>query len=179
MPNEVAGLGRRMAALLVDLLMLKLADLPLSRMLREVTPSPVAVLALEFAIVLVYATVFINRRGQTPGKIMTGLRVISADGGMVTQGQAFVRALVKWTPIFGALILLAALNPLPADPHQVALDPERVMAPPEVDPNRAMAASIVAYAAVALGFVLAWIARRHPDRQALHDRIAGTLVMRI
>ena len=80
MQSEVSGMGRRILALLVDLFMLKLADIPLSRTLREMTPSPLVVLVFEFCILLIYSTVFVSRRGQTPGKIMASLRIISADG---------------------------------------------------------------------------------------------------
>ncbi len=179
MQDEMAGLGKRFLALVIDMLMLKLLDLPLSRALREVTPSPIAALVLEYGITLVYCTVFLARRGQTPGKIMMSLRVISADGGAVGRTLALVRSTVKWTPVFGFVIVLSALNPY-ADPHQVALGAERVLTPPEnVDAGSLHAWSIIFYSGWLLGFVLVWITRRHPDRQALHDRLAGTLVMRV
>ena len=130
MQDEMAGLGRRFLALVIDMLMLKLLDLPLSRALREVTPSPIAALVLEYGITLVYCTVFLVRRGQTPGKIMLSLRVISVVGGGIGQARAFVRSTVKWTPVFVFLIALSALNPY-TEPHQVALGAERVLTPPE------------------------------------------------
>ncbi|MDA0745949.1 MAG: RDD family protein [bacterium] len=180
MSNEIPGLGRRVAALFVDLLMLKLADLPLSRVLREITPSSTAVLALEFGVMLLYSTIFLSRRGQTPGKIMASLRVISVHGGAVTQGQAFVRALVKWAPIFGLLIALASLNPLPLNPQQVALNPESILVQPDqVDADQVMIGNIISYLGLVMLFALVWITRRHPDQQSLHDRVAGTLVMRV
>ncbi len=177
MKDEMAGLGRRFLALAIDMLMLKLLDLPLSRALREVTTSPIAALVLEYGITLVYCTIFLARRGQTPGKIMMSLRVISVDGGAIGRVRAFVRSTVKWTPIFVILIVLSALNPF-AEPHQVALGAERVLTPPEnLDAGSLHVWSIVFYSGWLLGFVLVWITRRHPDRQALHDRAVGTLVM--
>ncbi len=177
MQDEMAGLGKRFLALMIDMLMLKLLDLPLSRALREVTPSPISALVLEYGITLIYCTVFLARRGQTPGKIMMSLRVISVDGGGMGRARAFVRSSVKWTPIFVILIVLSFLNPF-AEPHQVALGAERVLTPPEnVDAGSLRVWSIVFYSGWLLGFALVWITRRHPDRQALHDRLAGTLVM--
>ena len=129
MQDEMAGLGRRLLAVVIDMLMLKLLDLPLSRILREVTPSPIAALVLEYGITLVYCTIFLARRGQTPGKIMTSLRVISVDGGAIGRARAFVRSTVKWTPVFAILIVLSVLNPY-AEPHQVALGAGRVLTPP-------------------------------------------------
>ncbi len=179
MQDEMAGMGKRFLALVIDVLMLKLLDLPLSRALREITPSPIAALVLEFGITLVYGTVFLARRGQTPGKIMMSLKVISADGGAIGRARALVRSAVKWTPIFGFVIALSALNPY-VDPHQVALGAGRVLTPPaELDAGSLHAWSIVFYSGWLLGFVLVWITRRHPDRQALHDRVADTLVMRV
>ena len=168
MPNEIPGMGRRLVALFVDLLMLVLAYVPLSLALREMTPSPVAVLIFVYFISLVYSTVFLNRRGQTPGKVMTSLRVISAKGGVVTQRQAFVRALVKWTPILGILILQAFMAP-PVDLQQVAQEAQPVD----------MGGVVVEVVGLVVWVSLSVITRRHLDRQAPHDRIAHTLVMRL
>ncbi len=173
MQDEIPGMGRRLVALLVDLLMLVLAYVPLSLALREMTPSPVAALVLVYFTSLVYSTVFLNRRGQTPGKVMASLRVISADGGVVTQRQAFIRTLVKWTPMFGILALLGVLAPSPADLQQMVSDP----AAQQVDVN--LKGVLVEGIGLVIGLVLLVITRRHPDRQAPHDRIAHTLVMRL
>ncbi|MCE2440123.1 MAG: RDD family protein [Candidatus Latescibacteria bacterium] len=179
MQDEMAGLGRRLLAVVIDMLMLKLLDLPLSRTLREVTPSPIAALVLEYGITLIYCTIFLARRGQTPGKIMTSLRVISVDGGPLGRARAFVRSAVKWTPFFAILIVLSVLNPY-AEPHQVALGAGRVLTPPpEFDAEGLHLWRIVLYSGSLLGLALVWITRRHPDRQALHDRVSGTLVMRV
>ena len=179
MQNEVSGMGRRILALLVDLFMLKLADIPLSRTLREMTPSPLVVLVFEFCILLIYSTVFVSRRGQTPGKIMASLRIISAEGGAVTQGQAFVRSVVKWTPLFALVIVLSVISPFPVDPSRMALDPKAMVSPGGVSGDQVCLADIVLYGGLVLWFILVAIARKDPDRRGLHDRIAGTLVMRL
>ena len=171
MQNEIPGMGRRLAGLIVDLLMLLLAHVPISLALREMTPSPVVVLVLDYCILLVYSTVFLSRRGQTPGKVMTSLRVISADGGAVTQQQAFIRALVKWTPVLGGVVLQALIAPPDLHPRQAA---------PGADPG-GMGPQVALVEVIQLGIWLALIliTRRHPDRQAPHDRVAATLVMRL
>ncbi len=177
--SEVSGLGRRLLALIIDLFMLKLADIPISRTLREITPSPMVVLVLEFCILLTYSTIFISRRGQTPGKIMASLRVIGSEGGAVNQRQAFVRAVVKWTPIFGVIILLSVISPFPTDPSQMALDPKMLVLPDGTTPETGTLGDIILYGGLLLWFILIAIVRKDPDRRALHDRIAGTLVMRV
>ena len=176
MRNELVGLGRRTMALIVDIAMLFLAHIPLSLIIREMTVSPVAILLLDFGILIVYSTIFITRRGQTPGKIMLTLRVISAGGGPVTQRQAAIRALAKWTPVFSVLILMAALSPTPTDP-QAFLNPGNEIV--SAAPPASTAASVVSLLGLLLAIVLMLLARLHPDRQALHDRIAGTYLIRL
>ena len=172
MQNEIPGMGRRLVGLVVDLFMLLLAHVPISLALREMTPSPVAVLVLDYCILLVYSTVFLSRRGQTPGKVMTSLRVISADGGVVTQQQAFIRALVKWTPILGVVVLQALIAP-PSLDLQVAPEPDVGLG------DVGLKGALVEVIQLGIWLALVLITRRHPDRQAPHDRVAATLVMRL
>ena len=54
------------------------------------------------------------------------------------------------------------------------------MVPPEgLSSDNAWLADIVLYGGLVLWFILVAIARKDPDRRGLHDRIAGTLVMRL
>lgn len=172
MPNEIPGLGRRMVAMVLDLLMMMLANQALMLGLREATSSLVLLLVLDYAILLCYSTLFVSGRGQTPGKIMTSLRIIGADGGGVSQVQALVRSVVKWTPLLGVLILQAYLSPMDL---QLAHEG----APAEPLPEGAMAATVVFLAGSLLWLVLLILARNHPDGQGLHDRVARTLVMQL
>ena len=170
MPNEVPGMWRRMIALVLDLLVLSLANVALSGALREVTAAPVAVIVADYFIMLVYAVVLLSQRGQTVGKMLTGLRVISPGGGAVTQPQAFIRALVKWTPVFGILVLQSVLAPPAA---------EVTMEQAPVDPAAALPAAAISLVGVIVALILILITRRHPDRQAPHDRVSDTFVTRL
>ena len=175
MQNELVGLGRRLLALTIDVTMLFLAHIPLSLIIREMTVSPTVILLLDYAIIIIYSTVFISGRGQTPGKIMFLLRVISAKGGAITQRQAAIRAVVKWTPMFVVFIALAVMSPPQADP-QTYLQPD---AGAIQNPEAAMPATVVTLVGMAIALVLIILARIHPDRQAPHDRIAGTYLIRL
>lgn len=172
MGNEIAGMGRRVVALFIDLFALALLNVPLSLAFKDMTLSPLSERLIAYFAMLIYATAFVSRTGQTPGKMIARLRVISERGGGVTQGQALVRALLKWTPIMGILIVLAGLSPPPggvqmSDGVAVTEQPAGV------------AAGVVTLLALAMWFVVFAVTRRHPDRQAPHDRVAGTHVMRL
>ena len=175
MQEEIVGLFRRLVALMIDCVMLHLVYIPIWLAIREMTPSPVAVWVLAYITALLYSTIFLGKCGRTPGKIMTSLRVIGADGGVLTQRQTFLRSLIKWTPIFAILVLAAALTPVPTT------SPPSVPDTPSIGPDASPAASaaVVSLVGLAVAVVLMGLARSHPDRQALHDRIAGTYVIRL
>ena len=63
MREEVPRVGRRAAAVLIDLVVLELAIIPIALALREVTPSPTLLRLIEFGIAVVYSTVFLGARG--------------------------------------------------------------------------------------------------------------------
>ena len=84
---------------------------------------------LVVLIVLCYFTLFVGFRGQTPGKMLLGLKIVRTTGDQVGYG----RALVRW---IGQCLSLLPLG---------------------------------------LGVLMAAFSRR---KQALHDKIAGTYVVR-
>ncbi len=84
---------------------------------------------LVFLIVLCYFTLFVGAQGQTPGKMLLGLRIIRTTGEDVGYG----RALVRW---IGQCFSLLPLG---------------------------------------FGFLMVAFSRR---KQALHDKLAGTYVLR-
>jgi uncharacterized RDD family membrane protein YckC len=179
MPNEIPGMGRRLLAVILDLLLLSLATTPLAPRLREITPEPAAILVLNFVLALLYSTFLLTARGQTIGKMVAGLKVIGTDGGSVTQVQAFLRSLLKWTPIFGMLILQAGLAPLPTVPSGTVPKPPGLPQPADIEPATALASSAVSVLGLSVLLLLFVLTKRHPDRRAPHDRAVHTLVMRL
>ena len=174
MPNEIPGLGRRIIAMAVDLLMMMMANQALLLGLREATNSLVVLLGLDYVILLCYSTLFLSARGQTPGKIMTSLRVIAEDGGGVSQSQALIRSVTKWTPLMGVLIFQALFSPVPMDmqlPHEGA--------PSQPLPEGAVEGTVVFLSGSVLWLVLLAIAKSHPDGRGVHDRVAKTMVMKL
>ena len=175
MRNEMAGLGRRGVAVVVDLMAVSLLA---GIALREMALPPLGMEVVRYSIMLIYSTVFLCQWGQTPGKMLMRLRVIGSEGGTVVPRQAFCRALAKWTPIFVVFAVLMVLLPSPAELHQMVPELGDEQAEPlAMDSGRTMGGHIVAIAGVALVFFLVLVTRRHPDRQALHDRVADTYVV--
>ena len=172
MQSEIAGMGRRLLATVLDFVILHLA---LTVVLRNMLLSPAGVWMVDFILIVVYSAVFLGITGQTPGKMLLGLRVIDAHGGGLDYGQTFRRAVVKWSPVFMLFIVMALLTP--EELYQGPVDGE-VMDAVEVDAQSVLASSIAMVIGTVGWLVLIYLARRHPDGQGIHDRVAETYVIR-
>ncbi len=124
---EMAGIGRRAIAYIVDIFLLYIIQIvlvfPISLLSESGSDDVAAVVscvALLGSVLLgVWYFVFLQARsGQTPGKKMLGIRVVSADGGQVTKGRYFVRLIGYW--ISGMLLGIGFLMAL-WDTNQQAL----------------------------------------------------------
>lgn len=170
MQSEIAGVGRRLLATVLDFLILHLV---LTVVLRNMLLSPAGVWMVDFIFIVVYSAIFVGVMGQTPGKMLLGLRVIDAQGGGLSYGQTFRRAVVKWAPVFVLFIVMALLTP--EELYQSSADGvggEMVEAESAVASSTAMVIGTVGWV------VLIHMARRHPDGQGIHDRVAETYVIR-
>ncbi len=172
MQSEIAGIGRRLLATVLDFLILHLV---LTVVLRNMLLSPAGVWMVDFIFIVIYSAIFVGVMGQTPGKMLLGLRVIDAQGGGLSYGQTFQRAVVKWAPVFVLFIVMALLTP--EELYQSPADGE-VMDTVEVDGQSAVASSTAMVIGTVVWVVLIHIARRHPDGQGIHDRVAETFVIR-
>ncbi len=173
MREEVPRVGRRAGAVLIDLVMLELAIIPIALALREVTPSPTLLRLIEFGIAVVYSTVFLGSRGQTPGKTMCSLRVLSLDGTALNQRQALIRSVLKWSPVFVPLILVTLLLPVPTTFQDASMGSPL----PPLDPHPLVA--MIPLVALGVLLLMARSTRRHPDGRAPHDRVVDTSVMKV
>ena len=173
MQNEVAGAWRRLAAVALDFVLLHLA---LTIVTRDMMLSPVGIWALDFVFAVFYSSIFLGLRGQTPGKMALRLRVIGTGDRMLSYGQTFKRSALKWAPIFSVFVLLSVLMP---DELQSQLQQESAVEPIEIDPRAALGSSVVVVVGAVGWLWLVHSARRHPDGQALHDRVAETYVIKM
>ena len=172
MQSEIAGMGRRLLATVLDFVILHLA---LTVVLRNMLLSPAGVWMVDFILIVVYSAIFLGITGQTPGKMLLGLRVIDAHGGGLDYVQTFRRAAVKWSPVFVLFIVMALLTP--EELYQGPVDGE-VMDTVEVDAQSVLASSTAMVIGTVGWLVLIYLARRHPDGQGIHDRVAETYVIK-
>ena len=169
MQSEIAGMGRRVLATVLDFVILIVA---LSAITRNSPVSHQEILwAMVFAIAVAYSALFGVLMGRTPGKMLLGLRVIDADGGGLDYAQMFRRAALKWAPIFALFIAMEALYPRPAVGEGVDTA--------VVDADLALISSAGMVIGTVGLLVLIHLARRHPDGQGLHDRAARTYVIKM
>lgn len=112
---DFASRGRRFAGLWLDgfitgmasyalLIPLMLAVGTLSTMGEKGREPPVWLALLMYPILLgvpvIYEGLMLQRRGQTVGKMALGVKVVTPDGGDISRGQAWGRAVLKL--IFGS-----------------------------------------------------------------------------
>jgi len=170
--NEIAGVGRRAVALILDLVVLLVG---LSVITRGMVLSPVGMWLMVFAIAICYSGLMVGLRGQTLGKMAMGIRVILPGGGRLNYGQTFQRAVLQWLPIFGIFILLAIL--MPEELRNRGAQPNLVEQV-DLDSNASVVSSAIVLMGGILWLVLLHKARKHPDGQAVHDQVLGTYVIK-
>ncbi|QCX49132.1 RDD family protein [Ralstonia pseudosolanacearum] len=152
-------LRRRLAAMLYEGLLLfgvLFGATALFLVLRAIVPplartGDVGLQVWGFLVLGLYFVGFWRKRGQTLAMQTWRIRVVSADGAPVSLGQAIARYLLAWIWVAVAAGVI----------HVSGL-------------------SRWAGAGVALACVLAWaaLAWLDPRRQFLHDRLAGTRLIR-
>lgn len=115
-----ASFGTRLAAKLIDTVIMYVVQLPLTVLLvlhapKQANPNPlqaplilstlgIVVYALSFAITAAYNIYFVGRHGATPGKMALKIKVVTAEGGSLTYGRAAAR---YWGEVLSGLTCMA------------------------------------------------------------------------
>lgn len=123
---NLAGLGSRIAAAIVDALILGLVLLLAAFGifgLADWFSSPLLAIGLGWLVILVlvigYFVAFeVFNDGKTPGKSMFGIRVLGVDGDPVGFGPSMVRNLLRLVDIFPVLPILGPIAILASDRNQ-------------------------------------------------------------
>ncbi len=113
---ELAGIGARIAALMIDQFVLggfmMAIFMVLGVIIAAVRPAPdsmampilvFAFYGLFFAGIFCYHALMLQWKGQTLGKMALKIKVVSPEGGPITPGQAWIRVLV-WFFLSGCFI---------------------------------------------------------------------------
>jgi uncharacterized RDD family membrane protein YckC len=149
-PMEYRGALSRVAAIIVDLIILTIISAIIGLIVtRTINPPSWAQRPTEVGVGFVYFVGFWAWRGQTPGKMLLGARIVKADGGSIGIARAILRYIVYLIPAFVPVYLVASL--LVEDYWAV----------------------IVTIAAVANLAVVAFSG----SKRGIHDLIAGTYVI--
>ncbi|PYM25579.1 MAG: hypothetical protein DMD78_06250 [Candidatus Rokuibacteriota bacterium] len=154
-----AGFWIRLVALVVDCILFAFAHLSLARLARALwgpgpdggATAPGSVLFFTLLFTIVYTTTLHTLAGQTLGKSLVGVRVVAADGTLLTIGPALLRHLAYALSAipFGFGFLMAglrrdkrALHDLIAGSRVEWTTPRRRVAPRSAVPPRAPGPSL-------------------------------------
>lgn len=170
--SEIAGMGRRSLAMILDLVIVHLS---LSVITRGMVLSPWGTWVVVFIIAVFYSGLLVGARGQSLGQMAVGVRVIAVGDFGLTYAQTFKRAVLKWLPIFGVFVLLAVLMPEELRNRGIQQD---VIEQVEIDSGAALVSYVIFSGGLILWLFLLRSAKRHPDGQALHDRVVETYVIK-
>jgi uncharacterized RDD family membrane protein YckC len=158
--QNIAGFWWRFGGFVIDSIILGLL---ISIPLRQSSLSFYTDSAIQVVAAFLYFGLFVSYGGATLGMRLLRMRCLGADGSKVTATQAYTRALV-----YCLLVLMASLyqlhtysNPTPAETRTLARQ-----------------LSIYLLLAVPHYLDLLWAAW-DGKRQTLHDKAAGTIVVRL
>ena len=153
--NEYSNLWRRLLAISGDIMLLSVLSVFSSDSATfAATPGEVLETVLLIAFFAGYRVVMHVLLGQTVGKRIAGIRVVRADGAALTFKQALARE---------TLFLLFAVAPVVG----------------YVGSGASTFGPRLMVGLAVLNFIVdPLVAVFHPHRRALHDIIAGTLVLR-
>ncbi len=97
---QYADFMSRLAAKIVDMAIVSLANLTFAKAMKDHTPLSqetfgMAMLACFYMFQVAYSVFFLERWGATPGKMALGLKVVTASGEPIGSGRAFGRSFAE------------------------------------------------------------------------------------
>jgi len=120
-----------------------------------------------------YNTWMVGRYGATVGKLALSLRVVKADGGKMSYGQAFGR--------WAAVILDNIISSIFSKIGQLVIGAVFGVVPgqPPGSPVVLLATSVLSLAVSFVSMFPWWMAAFTPQKKALHDYVCGTRVINL
>jgi uncharacterized RDD family membrane protein YckC len=173
---EYGGFWRRLGAVLLDALILSPLALALMLMLRYTHLAYVYYALPGLAIMLLFHVYLVRRFGGTPGKRILAMRIANLDGTPVTTRTAFIR----YSPLFA----LAALSTIATALTSLRLGADGLVGLSYMEQMVALNQHQPAWAKYVGWITQAWYIvgaitlAANPRKRAVHDFIAGTVVLR-
>lgn len=193
---EIAGLGSRALAALVDHVLLLIWLLALASVLPRLLPAGLGLrqafmAVVSFASVWGYFTFFeALRNGQTPGKRWLGIRVVQDTGHAVTMGSAVARNLLRIADFLPPPYLIGALfvgihprgkrlGDLVAATVVVRDQPQEASAHPEAAAEPGEPAGVPELSDAEFHFLREYAERAAQLTPEIRARVAGRLTQRL
>ena len=102
---EQKGVWIRVGGVVVDLIVLSILDLAIHYTIGRVVDLPTYIVLLYG---FIYFVGFWSWRGQTPGKMLIGAKIVRTNGTRLDIGRAILRYPCYFVPIYTPIVLLAA-----------------------------------------------------------------------
>jgi uncharacterized RDD family membrane protein YckC len=170
---DYAPLGLRFAALIIDGIVVGAFNRATANLFQSGDEASVSASGLvTLAVTVGYYVIMESSALQgTLGKHLLGLAIVDTKHQRAHFGRALLRYIVKaFAPIAAVLVVLLAILPT------------MIVAAQTFDPDRYQAAAGMIWVVIGVGFIATIVpyfaAFFTPGRRALHDLIAGTIVVR-
>src|SRR4051812_43822442 len=170
--TKYAGFWLRFCSMLLDGLIL--SPLLLLIMLNTSRLLMIAIVTLSFCLNVFYEVYLVQRFGGTPGKLILRLRIVKTDGSPATYRQALLRASPDMIFSFlGSISLLIVLSRMSNAGYSEL----------NSAPYSQIAALSPAWSGVVTVIERIWdwgeliVLQMNPKKRALHDFLAGTVVV--
>jgi uncharacterized RDD family membrane protein YckC len=174
-PVEYGGFWIRFWAAIVDGFAAMPVALAFYFLFELKGPNPIAASVTALAITLSFEVLLVAKYGGSPGKLAAGLRIRDVSLGEASARQAFIRALpnimVALLRIASTVVVVQALGPQLQQLSGRELD----------EAVRAATPGWTKYLGAIAGcwFIAEFVSMMSNDqRRALHDKIAGTVVIK-
>jgi len=102
---EQKGVWIRVGGVVVDLIVLSILDLAIRYTIGRVVDLPTYIVLLYG---FIYFVGFWSWRGQTPGKMLIGAKIVRTDGTRLDIGRAILRYPFYFVPIYTPIVFVAA-----------------------------------------------------------------------
>jgi len=173
---EYVGFWKRLGAMLVDLLLFIPAMALYFLLLTHSPQAYVAVTLLMFLFSLFFYIYLVKEYEGTPGKLVAGIKIIQQDGSRITYREAILRSaiwLVPWT-IYTFGLIYARLDSPPVELSSMSTF--ELLGYLEKKAWLVTAINDIAGAIWVFGGIVFILA--NPKKRAIHDFIAGTVVVK-